>query len=449
MRGLNGRLDGSAPRDEGMTLIEIIVALGLLAVMSAAVLAVLGTAIKATGEDRSRLEAVSLASRELEITRDAFSSATRGPDTITQNAVVNQNPLPDGTMVVDDVPYTVTRTARWEQIGAADAQLSPCDQGSSEELVVLHVTVDVTWPALGDRPPVSMDTIMTPAKGTYSSLDGHIGLQVIDSEGGPKAGVTVTAKDGGDTRSGVTASDGCVLLAHLPAGHYTVTAQVPGFVNRSGDPQATKEVDLQAGQLWRGSVEYDAAAGIIAEIRTPQEGYTIPAGVESLPLTLGNSHLQPVGVKTVPGSGLTRTLEDLWPDPAGYGLWLGGCEDDNPAVTGDSLPVPTPRGTTSGPVAVTLGAVEIDGEPGTSVSATHAADRLCEETTIPLGTLQADPTGDPTGGATADPTTGPTDEPSTTPAPGGVLRVALPYGLWTISGQQVRVGPGEAKVIQL
>ncbi len=374
-----------------MTLIEVIVALGLLAVMSTAVLAVLGTAIKATGEDRSRLEAVSLASRELEITRDVFSSVTRGPDKITENAVVNQDPLPDGTpgepLVVDNVPYTVTRTARWEQIGAADAQLSPCDQGSSDELVVLHVTVDVTWPALGHRPPVRMDTIMTPAKGTYSSLDGHIGLQVLDSEGGPKAGVTVTAKDGGEARSGVTASDGCVLLAHLPAGHYTVTAQVPGFVNRSGDPQATTDVDLQAGQLWRGSVEYDEAARIVADIEAPQ-GYTIPDGVGSLPLSLGNSHLQPVGVKTVPGNGLTRTLENLWPDPAGYGLWLGGCEDDNPAVTGDSSPVPTPRGTTTGPVPVMLGAVEIDGDPGTSVSATHAADRLCGETTLQLGSLQ-------------------------------------------------------------
>src|SRR6201999_4437148 len=101
-----------------MTLIEVIVALGLFALMSTAVLGVLGSAVNSTKDDKSRLEAVSLASPELEIVRDTFTAVTRGPDWVTENQVTNPDPLPGGTagqaIVLDGVPYTVKRTARWE-----------------------------------------------------------------------------------------------------------------------------------------------------------------------------------------------------------------------------------------------------------------------------------------------------------------------------------------------
>jgi type II secretory pathway pseudopilin PulG len=462
-----------------MTLIEVIVALGLFAVMSTAVLSVLTTAIHATTDDKSRIEAVNLASRELEIVRDTFSSVTRGPDKIVENTVVNENPLPGGVkgdpLVVDGVPYTVERTARWEQAGSADASLSPCDQGSSSELTVLHVKVEVSWPALGDRPPVTMDTIMTPAKGTYSTLDGFIGLKVIDGAGRPKSGVNVTATSGATAKLGVTATDGCVLFAHLPAGDWTLKAANPGYVNRAGDPTASTVAHLQAGQLWRGAIEYDEAASIVADIQAPS-GFDVPADVRALPMTLGNSALQPIGAAVVPGTGGTRVLDDLWPYPSGYGVWLDGCEDGNPALGSGAPTVATTGGATVSAV-VLLGAVEIHGTPGTTVTATHDPDRLCTSpTTVQLGTVPdaptptvdpaasptASPTTDPTGGVSAGPsadpsaTTSPTATDSATASPtaeatpdaGGVLKVGLPYGTWTIGGVVVHVGPGDPVVVR-
>ena len=409
-------------RDSGMTLVEVIVAIGLFAVMSTAVLGVLGSAIRVTKDDKSRLQAVNLASRELEIVRDTFTAVTRGPEWVTENQVTNPNPLPGGTagepLVVDGVPYTVLRTARWEPVG--DTRVSPCDDGTPQELAYLHVEVQVTWPDLGDRPPVAMDTVMTPPKGTYSSLEGHIGLRVIDGSGHPVRGVHVTATKGASVERGDTGEDGCVLLAHVDSGDWTVTVNNSGYVNPKGDPTASTVAHVQQGQLWRGTIEYAEEATVSAVLAAP-EGYALPTDAATLPLTLGNSGIQPIGARVVAASppGTERTITHLWPYASGYGLWAGGCEDGDPALTGDYLPVATTPGITT-PAVVHLGGLEVTTTPNTEVVATHAPDRLCTATTtLRLGTTDGD----------------------------GVLRTSLPYGAWTVLGEDLLIGQGDPQVV--
>lgn len=387
-----------------MTLIEVVVALGLLATMSTAVITLLLSTITLTRDDQARLEAVSLASRELEIARDSFSSVLRGPQSVTANQVVNPSPLPGGTvgepLVVNNVAYTVVRTAQWTSVGSA---ASPCDNGSSAELAYLRVKVEVSWPELGDRPEVTMDTLMTPPKGTYSSLQGHIGLKIVDSEGQPKSGVSVTAQSASATKTGLTAADGCVLLDHLPADTYTVTASQSGFVSLEGDPTASLTADVQPGQLWRDTVEYDAAARISVALTTDQ-GFALPA--TEVPVTIANSGLQPTGVRVVPGAGSPRLIGDLWPYPSGYGIWAGGCQDADPALSGDpSLPVTTTRGGVTS-TTVRLVPLEVQTLPGMEVRLQHAADPLCA-------------TG-------AELTLGTTDE-------NGALKASAPAGVWKVS----------------
>jgi type II secretory pathway pseudopilin PulG len=393
---------GEAPRDDGMTLIEVVIALGLFAVMSSAVLVIVVAAVKTTSDDKARLEAVSLASRELEITRDTFASITRGPDRVQANRVVNPSPLPGGAagqpLVINNVPYTVVRTAQWTSVGAA---ASACDDGTTAELAYLRVKVEVSWPALGDRPPVTLDTVMTPPKGTYSTLLGHIGLKVIDSEGNPKPGVTVTAKSStGATVSGSTAGDGCVLLAHLTAGSYTVTASQAGFVSLKGDPTASITAAVQAGQLWRGTIEYDQSASISVTLASPN-GFALPTS--AVPVVIANSGLQPIGLKAVTGTGNPRSITNLWPYPSGYGVWAGTCQDANPGLTGDPLAtVTTLRGGTATATA-TLAPLEVHAPANSTVTLTHARDSLCGTgSTLTLGKTDAT----------------------------GVLETSAPYGVW-------------------
>jgi type II secretory pathway pseudopilin PulG len=384
-----------------MTLIEVVVALGLFAVMSTAALSVLGSAITLTRDDKARLEAVNLATRELEITRDTFSAVTRGPDRVATNAVTNPSPLPGGAvgapLVVNGVPYTVVRTAQWAPVNSAAA--STCDEGTTSELAYLHVKVQVSWPELGDRRPVTMDTVMTPPKGTYSALAGHIGLKVIDGEGRPRSGVQVTASAASGTYTGTTGTDGCALLAFLTAGSYAVTVSAPGFVNPKGDPTGSVTAQVQAGQLWRGSIEYDLATSLSVFFQTA-DGYPVPPDT-GIALTLGNSALQPVGTRAVPGTGDHRTIPHLWPYPSGYQVWAGSCQDADPQFTGGQRDLPV----THADWPVALGALEVNGAANQPVVAKHAADGLCTSgETLQLGTTGA----------------------------GGMLRTSLPYGTWSI-----------------
>lgn len=401
-----------ARRDDGMSLIEVVVALGLFLVVAGAVLSLLGGAIRLAKEDRYRMVATSLATRELEITRDAFGSRSRGPTSITTNRVVNPNPLPGGTveepLVVDNVPYTVTRTAQWAQVGSSAA--STCDDGSTAELAFLRVRVEVTWPGLGERPPVSTDTVMTPPKGTYAQNTGHIGVRLLDADAEPLAGVSVTVAGASGTLSGVTASDGCAVFAFLLEGPYRITANLPGHINRDGT--TSKTVNVRSGELVRTILEYAQASRLVVTYQTVA-GHE-PQAATGFPVTLANSALVPSGatvrVGTVSSSGTTQTLENLWPYPAGYEVWAGACTDSDPYQNDQAreLIAAAPGGTST--VTLPLAAVEVtlsgSGRGNKDVTATRVDDTSCPGgATIGLGKTSAS----------------------------GVLKTSVPYGKWKLS----------------
>jgi len=404
--------------DEGFTLMEVMVAFALLAVMASALLVVVGATQKLTREDSARVAANNLASRELEITRDTFAGVTRGPDRVATNRVVNPSPLPGGTagnpLVVDGVPYTVTREAQWASV---NSQVSTCDDGSNAELAYLKVEVEVSWPGLGSRPPVTMDTVMTPLKGTYVATQGHLGLKVIDRLGAPREKVQVTVTSSSTTRTAQTTDDGCVLFAFLDPGSYTVTLSGAGEVDPAGSATATRTVTVQSGQLWRGTQEYDRAATLVAAFETGQ-GHSLPTDLSKVPVSLGNSALLPNGYKSVTGTGTTRTLTNQWPYASGYQLWGGACIDADPGDTGD-LPVASDPGVTATgrvflpPLQVTTPAA------GQVVTATHDAASGCAAYSMVLGT---------TGG-------------------GGVLKTSLPYGTWKLTRSGSTAAPTTVSVL--
>ncbi len=435
----------SLSADRGISLVEVMVAIALFAVMSSALMIVLNATIKTSNDGGQRVVAANLAARELEITRDAFTSQGRGPKTIPFNAVENPNPLPGGTagqpLKVDGVPFTVIREAFPRAVDSAAA--STCDEGTTAEMAYLTVRVTVTWPGLGDRPPLTMDTVMTPQKGTYAdATKGFMGVKIIDRLGAPQPGVSVTRS--GSATAAVTGLDGCALFANVTPGSYTVSVHKAGYVTQQGAATGTLTATVQAGQLWRGTVSYDEAATLEVAL-CPPEDYPLPLSL-SVPVSLGNSGLLPSGAKSFSGTGTreivdcrpaeaeappgemlraaeTRTLSSLWPYPSGYQVWAGSCLDNDPQRpdpgTGQLPGLPRDQPVTSDPgltssTVVELVGLKVENAPllSTSIVATQVPDTGCPKI------------GSNAYGAKID--LGPA-------LLGGTIKASLPYGVWKIT----------------
>lgn len=398
------------PDDSGMTLIELIVAMSLFLVLITSSMSVLLVALRTTEVNRDRVAAANLAGREIEILRGQFNGASRGPGTVSIGPVDNQNPLTGAAgspVVLDNVSYKVTRTAQWTTVGATT--VSACDDGTNDELAFLRVNVKVTW-SRDNGSSISMDTILTPPKGTYSLSTGHIGVKIIDALGKPVAGHNVTITGAAGTRNGTSATDGCTVFAFLTPDTYTVTVDDNTYVTRLGTQRATLTAPVLAGQMWRGIIEYDKSATIKATFVT-QPGYNRPTG-NNIPLSLGNSYL-PGGSIVKPGAGYdNRIVSDLWPFPSGYQLWAGNCLDADPGQN-RAVPVSVPKGIVTY-ADVDLGPINIAGAPsGATVTAVHDADTACPGgETITLGVASG----------------------------AGSLATSLPYGDWHINGGNSRDG---------
>ena len=79
---------------------------------------------------------------------------------------------------------------QWASVNGAGG--STCDDGTNAELAYLQVKVEVSWPALGTRPPVHDGHDHDPAQGhLLGNLTGHVGVKVIDRLGGPQSGIGV------------------------------------------------------------------------------------------------------------------------------------------------------------------------------------------------------------------------------------------------------------------
>ncbi len=408
-----------AHRDAGLGLVEVMVALVLFALMGTGVIVTITRANALTYEDAARTAATNLAVREVEITRDVFSSTTRGPDDVLEGESVNSNPLPGGTanqpLVVDGTAFTVRRDV--ELVNAGETG-SACDQSAPTEKAVYKVVVEVSWEELGKRPPVRMATTMTAPKGTNSGYDGHIGVKIVDRYGLPVRNMTVTATSSSQTESVASSADGCALITGLTPGTFTITMNRPGYVNPAGDPTAKMIAQVQTRQLWRGTIEYDAASSIVASFTT-RSGYSIPTGVSSIPISLGNSAITPGGSRAVTGTGTTRTMGNLWPYPSGYEIWAGNCVDNDPGDFREAPVASEPLlpGLASVPLAPLR--IKPSGSGTQTITATHDADSSCASgMTVTLGSVS---------GGDAE------------------LRSSLPYGTWTIR----RSGGGGGKTVTL
>jgi len=313
-------------RDDGFTLIEVVLAMVILGIVSTAILALVLSAQAQSVVNRNRVAAANLAARELDLVRDQFTASSSGPtDIVAAGKVTNPHPLTGGItgspLVVDGTQYTVVRNVHWDTVGTGK---SSCEGGTKVQYPTMTVTVTVTWPHMGVVKPVVSSAMLSPSKKT--GLDDSstvIAAKVVDQNAHPVEGVRL----GANSYSGATDADGCAVIdvsAAASGTAFTLKVLDDDYVDMSGTTKPSKDIGiLKPGDFYSNANFTVARPGSVTVRLVDTKGDLVPddqaAGAQVTLVASEYSGGSGATVRTLTGGKTTFT--GLWPTT--YGAYFG------------------------------------------------------------------------------------------------------------------------------
>jgi prepilin-type N-terminal cleavage/methylation domain-containing protein len=313
-------------RDQGFTLIEVLVAMVVFGILSVLVAYLLTTAMTLTRSNRASEVAANLAAQAIDQARSATNvfSVVSGVTTTT----------------VDGTTYTITKSAGWlTNTGTAS------DCGTSGLLQNKTLNVAVTWSGMRTgASPVQASTLLAPAGPINDPTTGTIIVHVRNAANGTGvAGVPIAVAVDGTVspNTGATVSpapsatdiDGCSYVLKVVPGSYVVTIGSAGDGRISSDQQQPLKipVPVTAGQSSVLDKQYDTAA-------TPKltlapgapAGTMFPTNLTVTYVPQGDAYTAQVTKTTV--GGVTTTSTPLFPFSSGYQAFAGAYVTVGPAL---------------------------------------------------------------------------------------------------------------------
>jgi prepilin-type N-terminal cleavage/methylation domain-containing protein len=382
--------------DEGFSLVEVMTALVIFALVSGALLALVMRGAQTIRGNADRVLAASLARSEL----DAWLAvgANGVPLGQTSRTVVNQA----GT-------FTISTTATWIDLALGT---NPCKVGPGVDpgRSYVRVHIEVTGGELGA--PQLADGLVYPQETAPKERTGTVTVQVSDNVGAPLPGVTVSLTGGSPTSfTQVTGGDGCVFFPDVPASTlWTVSIDRAGYITEEPGGQVAPGTVVTELQNTQKLFVYAMPGTLTFTAGTAD--FPIPPGI---PFTFNPDKrgLQPKTFTTYP-----VVINGLWPTL--YNGQLGICQ--LALQLGSVSTTVDPGG--SGAMPLVGGQVEIVAPQDTMITVSSAE----VDATSPSGLCQSGPY-----------TIGTVDESLR-------LTATLPYGNWrfTASGPRMAANsPGE------
>ncbi|MBU1589493.1 MAG: type II secretion system GspH family protein [Actinobacteria bacterium] len=313
------RLIERAKPDQGMSLIEVVVAMLVFAVIAAGVGYSTIAIVKITNDARARQVATNLATSEIDVLR-----GLQDPFLITNNTK---------TVTVGQRTYTVIRSVSWVEANGTDVG---CGTGSGV-MQSKRVNVTVKWDnQLNTTPDVRTDTLISPDQRINDPSLGTVRVSVLNVAGTGSQGVSVTIAptSGGAALSeqpAATDSDGCSFALKVAPGTYSVTINRSNSIDTSQLASPSKSVTVVAGGSVAALFQYDYAATFNLSYSTA--GYLLPSNLDT-------TFLSTYGAYVVSGGAKSQAL--LHPVPSGYAGIAGkyiapvagnaGCVNVDPAT---------------------------------------------------------------------------------------------------------------------
>ncbi|MCC2317424.1 prepilin-type N-terminal cleavage/methylation domain-containing protein [Cellulomonas chengniuliangii] len=408
--------------DSGMSLVEVIVAMFIFAIISSGIIYTMSSVLVLTRDSRARQVAANLAAEEIDLVRDSADLF----------ALLDA----DRVETLNGDKFTVHRATQWV---TDPAQEIVCGAGGGA-LRYKRVNVTVTWENMRTgTDPVRSDTVVQPDEKINDPAKGTILVSVLGATGTGSSGVTVTATPGSPA-NGATAlttapantdAQGCTYILKVNPGNYDVKVSRSGYVDSDQQPSSVQTVGVAAGESAAVSFQYDKQGTFdvaYAAGYTPAPGETLR--VPAVPTT---SFVSTYGVFTAtPASsaGRTRSMQ-LHPFASGYDVFAGTCAAADPAAWPegtDDLGQPITGERIAGVSATPGGNVAVDVPMGVvklAVGSQGAGTRYLRAVSA-----NAPATGDPGCDSTVEYSFGSASGYGV-PANGN-LTVALPYGSWKL-----------------
>jgi prepilin-type N-terminal cleavage/methylation domain-containing protein len=343
-------------QEAGMTLIEVLIASLIVAVVAVGTLTGIDAADHSTADTRSDAQAIQLAGQDeerlrglttTELEQFATTTTTRAENGACLEQVSsawhywNQSSTAfcekptglSGTTYTGTV-YTVESSAEYVAAEGSNPVLTCETTGGTASYI--RTTSLVTWSATGTHKASQTSIVQVPTSNTLV-------VKVLNQNGEPVSGATVGVSDESDNLTRTTPSTGCTVFGGLPGTTADVTATKSGWVNEN---EATAPPVLPV---------------TVSKTATSEQKFTIgePGEVTVRFLEAGGSHAQATGStfvvfqsKLESPTGFvggeaskfveTVSLKDrtLFPfAKASYSVFAGDCESNNPqVVTGTTEP---------------------------------------------------------------------------------------------------------------
>ena len=240
-------------------------------------------------------------------------------------------------VTLDGTQFTVSSTGLFVNDSTGTAS---CGQGTSSADYV-KVTSSVTWPGMGNRPPVMIQSIIAPPTGSLDSTHGALTISAMNAQGAPISGVGVTGSGAGSF-NGSTDSAGCAVFADLAAGTYTLTPSggATGLVDKDGNAPGPQTISVIAGTTNTVALQYDQGGSIPVTFRTRIGSSPSLVNSTADSVVVFNTGMTTARAYGSPGGArlATVTATPVFPFTSPDTVYAGSCTANNPNP--NSLPNP-------------------------------------------------------------------------------------------------------------
>jgi Tfp pilus assembly protein PilX len=313
--------------EEGSFLVEALVSSVIIVIVGIGVLESIDRSSRLGGEQKAQAIAGNVAQSEQEQVRAMALSQ-------------QSNLRRSSSRTVSGVRYDIASRTDWvnDQSGGADCATA----AASADYMKLSTVV--TWPAMGTRKPVTLESLIAPGVRSFGAGQGSLAVLVTNAAGAGVSGLQVSLS-GPATLSDTTNASGCVLWGYLPAasGYVVGFSRPPDWVAADGSQVVSRSVPVVGDQTSNVALQYDRGGYLQASFQTKRTSSATATDTYPKHAHVTNSGGGGVSV-SFPLTGSSGTSGLLFPFTSAYTVHADRC-----AAT--EVPVPAPAPTPPFPAA--------------------------------------------------------------------------------------------------